>query len=260
MPPAATWDPVQYHRFSDLRLRPAIELLTRVSLEDPALVHDIGTGGGEIARLMKQRWPHATVIGSDSSSEMLDEARRSASAVDWRQIDLSDWHPQPEHDVIYANAVLHWLPRHDELFDRLVGGLRDGGELAVQMPMSWWQPSHQAIRAALEALDSSAGATLGRQMAEPNVAQPDWYWQVIKPLVSELDIWETTYQQVLSGTDPVFEWISGSILRPVFSALPPDQLERFDADCRERLRQAYPQQIDGTTLFPFRRLFLVARR
>lgn len=84
MSQSAVWDPTQYHRYGDLRLRPALELFSRISIETPSLVHDIGTGGGEIARLMAQRWSDARVIGSDSSGEMLGKAaesrRRSSGA------------------------------------------------------------------------------------------------------------------------------------------------------------------------------------
>ncbi len=255
-----TWDPDQYHRYAGLRLRPALELFARISVEHPSLVHDIGTGGGEIARLAATRWPEACVVGSDSSVEMLEKARAAHSAVDWQLLDIRDWRPGPEHDLIYANAVLHWLPDHGELFPRLVGGLAPGGQLAVQMPMSWWQPSHQSIRATLSELGTAEGDGLAATMAEPNINRPSFYWDAIRPHVSALDIWETTYHQVLSGDDPVFEWLSGSILRPVFAKLPTEQLERFSVLCREKLLSDYPQRPDGTTLFPFHRLFIVATK
>lgn len=257
---AVTWDPTQYHRYGDLRLRPAIELFNRVASKQPEIFHDIGTGGGEIARLATKRWPATHVIGSDSSMEMLETARAAESTVDWRWLDINDWHPEPEHAVIYANAVLHWLPNHAELFPRLMGGLVPGGELAVQMPMSWWQPSHRAIRASLREIDTPEAHAIADTMSKPNVNRPSFYWEVLHPHSSHLDIWETTYQQVLSGADPVFEWVSGSILRPIFTQLPQHQLDAFSALCRERLREEYTVMTDGTTLFPFQRLFIIARK
>ncbi len=209
---------------------------------------------------MAQRWPNARVIGSDSSREMLAKAAEVDSPVEWRFLDLGDWMPTAEHDVIYGNAVLHWLPDHAELLPRLVGGLAPGGELAVQMPLSWWQPSHQAIRETLGDLTGPEAQALNASMAEPNVYLPNRYYEIIEPLSSALDIWETTYQQILTGADPVFEWVSGSILRPVLTQLPAADAAHFSDLCRRALRTAYPPQPDGTTLFPFRRLFIVARR
>ena len=71
----AVWDPDQYHKFGDHRLRPALELFERaiLALGDrmPAQVYDLGCGGGEIARIMADRWPDARVVGMDSSAEMV---------------------------------------------------------------------------------------------------------------------------------------------------------------------------------------------
>ena len=259
----AKWDPEQYHRYADLRLRPAIELFNRISLDSPQTVHDIGTGGGDIARLMEQRWPAAQITASDSSAEMLDAAKSKTpdgSRIHWELLDLNEWRPAEEFDVIYGNAVLHWLPDHPEIFPRLVGGLRPGGQLAVQMPLSWYQPSHRAIRATLQSLGSTEADALAEFMGVANVALPDVYYEILRPLVTELDIWTTEYQQVLGGADPVFEFVKGSILRPVFTQLPEADAAEFTARLKGRLGEAYPQQTDGSTLFPFRRIFIVAGR
>ena len=256
------WDPTQYHRYGDLRLRPALELFARINVANPSLVHDIGTGGGEIARLAAARWPEARIVGSDTSPQMLAKARATdtAEAVEWMELDIATWRPEPKHSVIYGNAVLHWVDDHADLMPRLVGGLVDGGQLAVQMPMSWWQPSHEAIRESLAALGTPEAGSLAEAMARPNVEQPGTYYDILQPVTSALDIWTTEYQQVLDGADPVFEWISGSILRPVFAGLPDDQLATFEVDCKQRLRTTYPASVDGRTLFPFSRVFIVATR
>jgi trans-aconitate 2-methyltransferase len=257
------WDPQQYHRYADLRLRPALELFDRISLDSPEDVHDIGTGGGEIARLMEQRWPAARVVATDSSAEMLATAKANTPAgsrIQWELLDLNDWAPAAEFDVIYGNAVLHWLPDHAETFPRLIGGLRPGGELAIQMPLSWYQPSHVAIRDTLAAFGTAEAGALAEFMATPNVALPEVYYEILHPIVSNLDIWITEYQQVLSGADPVFEFVKGSILRPVFTQLPEADAAEFAAQLKPRLAEAYPRRSDGSTLFRPRRIFIMARR
>ena len=47
------WDPAQYLKFADHRLRPAIDLLNRVALEHPDEVYDLGAGAGSVTRLIK---------------------------------------------------------------------------------------------------------------------------------------------------------------------------------------------------------------
>jgi len=66
-----SWDPHQYLKFSQSRLRPAIDLLARVGDVEPRLVCDLGCGTGQVTALLLHRWPSAHVIGVDASAQML---------------------------------------------------------------------------------------------------------------------------------------------------------------------------------------------
>src|SRR5436190_19655832 len=139
------WDPAQYLKFADHRLRPAIDLLNRIDLAEPAVVYDLGAGAGNVTRLLKQRWPSARVIGADASQDVLAKARAAASEIPWECADLASWAPGVPADLIYSTAALHWLERHDRLFPALLDALAPGGVLAVQMPRNFGAPSHTSI-------------------------------------------------------------------------------------------------------------------
>lgn len=252
-----TWDPAQYGRFGGQRVRAAIELFMRVQLDSPEVVHDIGCGRGEISRAMAERWPEARVIGSDYSAEMLVVAEQAGGRVDWQQIDLTDWEPEPIHDLLYANAVLHWIDDHAEAFPRLARGLRPGGVLAVQMPLSWRQPSHATFRRVIAAT-MPHHTDLHARFASDWVSSPNEYREILNPYFGGVDIWETTYHQVLTGEDPVLQFVKGSLLTATIETLTSDEYEEFEAAYREALRTVYPTNPDGTTTFPFSRLFIVA--
>lgn len=252
-----TWDPAQYGRFGSQRERAAVELLAAVSLDAPALVHDIGCGRGEMARAMAQRWPDARVIGSDLSDQMLDVARAGGGRVEWRRIDLATWRPEPVHDLLYANAVLHWLDDHDVVFPRLAAGVKEGGVLAVQMPQSWPQPSHVTFREVLAATVPER-TDLHERFARNWVRPAATYRELLLPLFDAIDIWETTYHQVLEGEDPVLQFVKGSLLTATIEELADGEYEVFEAAYRQALREIYPPNSDGTTTFPFSRLFIVA--
>lgn len=252
-----TWDPTQYGRFGGPRLRAAAELLAAVRLENPSLVHDIGCGRGEMARAMADRWPNSRVIGSDLSEAMLDEARAGGGRVEWPRLDLATWTPEPIHDLLYANAVLHWLTDHEQVFPRLASGVRPGGVLAVQMPQSWPQPSHATFRRVL-ARTVPHRPELHARFEANWVQAPDTYRELLLEFFDDIDIWETTYHQVLHGEDPVLEFVKGSLLTAAIGALPDEEYGVFEAAYRQSLRDVYPMNTDGTTTFPFSRLFIVA--
>src|SRR5438128_4330267 len=128
------WDPAQYLKFGDHRLRPAIDLLNRIDLDAPAEAVDLGCAAGNVTRHLRARWPDARVVGVDSSDAMLAKARATMPEVDWQQADMATWRPARPLDLVYSNAALHWLGDHARLFPALLGMLRPGGVLAVQMP------------------------------------------------------------------------------------------------------------------------------
>jgi len=261
-----SWDPAQYLKFAAPRLRPALDLLARVDLDAPSLVCDLGCGTGQLTRLMAARWPAARVVGVDASAAMLARAREGAEGaaaasggIEWHEADLAAWAPQAPPDLIFSNAALHWLPDHAALFPRLVHALARGGALAVQMPRNFGAPSHTAIADTVRA--GPWHERLAPMLAPSPVAEPARYYEVLAPHATSVDLWETEYLQVLTGPDPVKEWTKGTWLAPFLAALADDdERARFESDYAARVRAAYPPRADGTTLFPFRRLFMIVRR
>ena len=251
------WDPAQYLKFAGHRLRPAIDLLSRIDADKPTEVYDLGAGTGNVTRLMKDRWPDAHVTGVDDSQEMLAKAAAAAPAIDWERADLATWRPARRADVIYSNAALHWIVGHERLFAELVGALAPAGVLAVQMPRNFSAPSHTSIAEA--ARSGPWRARLEPLLRPAPVGEPAFYFDLLAPRVAELDIWETEYQQVLEGDNPVKEWTKGTWLTPLLDALAEPERSEFEAAYGALVARAYPPRADGRTLFPFRRLFIVAR-
>jgi trans-aconitate 2-methyltransferase len=251
-----TWDPDQYLRFADHRLRPAIELIDRIPPIEVWEGWDLGCGAGNVTALLAERFPEAHLTGLDSSPEMIDTAS-ATPGIEWVVGDIDTWDPGHAVDLIFANAALHWIDDHDSLFPRLMRHLRPGGVLAVQMPRNFSEPSHQLLYET--ARDPRwADRTADRAGWEP-VDDPARYYDRLAPEASPIDLWETRYLQVLDGDDPVAQWTKGSAARPFLEAAG-DHAAAFFRAYAERLREAYPKRPDGRTVFPFRRLFIVAVR
>jgi trans-aconitate 2-methyltransferase len=251
------WDPAQYLKFADQRLRPAIDLLNRIDFEDPADIVDLGAGAGNVTRMLKERWPGARVTGVDDSQEMLDKAAAVAPEITWERADLASWRPPKPADIIYSNAALHWVDGHERLFPALLEAVAPGGVLAVQLPRNFSAVSHTSISEA--ARSGPWRAKLEPLLRPAPVAEPAFYYGLLAPRAAALDMWETEYLQVMEGDNPVKEWTKGTWLRPLLAALEEPERSRFEAHYAELVARAYPRRPDGRTLFPFRRLFIVAR-
>lgn len=252
-----TWDPDRYLRFDDARTRPARDLLAAVSHEGPGTVVDVGCGPGNSTALLARRWPEARLIGLDASPEMLDRAREAVPSAELVQADLTTWTPPEAVDVVFCNATLQWVENHGDVFDHLLGWLGPTGTLAVQMPANFDQPSHVEMRR--QASSPPWADRLGGVLREQPVATPAEYHRQLSDPGREVDIWLTEYLHVLTGPDPVVGWVRGTGLRPVLDLLSEEDRREFLAAYAARMRRSYPPQEDGTTLFPFRRIFVVVR-
>lgn len=249
------WDPQTYLAFSDHRTRPAHELLNRVGASSVRRAVDLGCGAGNLTPLLSQRWPDAVIEATDSSPEMAGEAR--VQGIDARVEDVRDWNPRPDTDVVFCNAVLQWVPGHVDLLRRWLPALPHGAWFAFQVPGNFDAPSHALVRdlAGSPAWQSKIGGVLSGSGC---VLSPAGYAQAIADLGVAVDAWETTYLQRLTGDDAVLRWITGTALTPIRAVLDDASWERFRRELAPRLREAYPQRKDGTTWFPFRRIFCVA--
>ncbi len=253
-----SWDPNQYLKFADHRLRPALDLLARIRADEPGSVYDLGCGAGNVTKLLAERWPKARVTGVDSSMPMLEKARVAAPRIAFLHAELAAWRAAEPANVIYSNAALHWLEGHEALLPRLMEQLAPGGTLAIQMPRNHRAASHTMMIEAAEA--GTWKAKLASVQSIRTVHDADAYYRALAPLASRLDIWECEYLQVLEGPNPVVEWTKGTALRPYLDALDDAARKGFLAAYSERIAAAYPPQPDGKTLFPFRRIFIVAER
>ncbi|MGE5291781.1 MAG: methyltransferase domain-containing protein [Micromonosporaceae bacterium] len=262
------WDPAQYQRHSDARSRAFFELTARIAATSPRYVVDFGCGPGNLTAALAERWPDADVLGVDSSAEMLEAAQAaladhkrrangSGGSLSFRLADLRDFELPREPDVIVSNAVLHWIPDHHDLLRRWVSALAAGGWLAFQIPANFDQPINEITRDLArsprwrDALADIPVPRLARSAAD--------YLDPLAGAGCEVDAWETTYQHIMQGEDPVLDWYKGTALRPAIAALPAEDAAEYLEECAIRLREKYPARSYGTVL-PFRRVFVVARK
>lgn len=251
------WSPQTYLKFAGERSRPSLDLLNRVSVT-PSSVVDLGCGPGHLTAVLRARWPEASIVGVDSSPQMVEQAEREnvdPGAV-YQLADIVDWAPSSPVDLIISNAAFQWVPNQLEILPVVAEHVARGGVLAFQVPNNFTDPSHSLLRelAADPRFVPYTAEIEGARGVDPAtyldlLADPDW----------SLDVWETTYLHQLTGEDAVFDWVSGTGARPFLQALPDEVRAVFEAEYRAALRGAYPPRSYGT-VFPFSRVFVVAQR
>jgi trans-aconitate 2-methyltransferase len=250
------WDPTQYGRYSAQRGRPFFDLVTQVGATAPAAVVDLGCGAGDLTLTLARRWPRAAVRGLDASREMIDAAPADAPVA--FAVGTAEEFDATGIDVLISNAALQWVPDHRRLLPQWARQLNDDGWLAFQVPSNFDAPSHRLMR---ELADSPhwRERLSGVLRGSDTVGAPAAYLDLLAGEGLAVDAWQTEYQHVLQGPDPVLEWVRGTALRPVLAVLSDDEAAEFNAEYAALLRAAYPARPYGT-VFGFLRTFVVAHK
>jgi trans-aconitate 2-methyltransferase len=256
---APVWDPAQYERFKRERAQPFFDLLARIPDGDVGSAADLGCGTGELTRRLLERWPRAHVFGVDRSAEMLERGRGDErdARIDFVEADLRQWRAPRPLDRIVSNAALQWVPDHGSLLAHLASQLAPAGVLAVQVPNNREGAAHRLLEQLAE--EPRWAERLSGCELPSSVESPRWYLARLRDLDLEAELWETVYYHQLPDAAAVLEWLKGTTLRPVLSALAAEEAAEFLALLGSGLTSAY-EAGPGGVVFPFRRLFFVARR
>jgi trans-aconitate 2-methyltransferase len=250
------WDAKSYDRFEAERARPSRDLIARLPPKTPRRILDLGCGSGLSTLELRRAFPKAEIVGVDVSPDMLKAAAKRLPDAIFREGDAASFDSRG-FDLVFANAVFHWVPGHLAAISRLAQALPPGGCLAVQMPDNEQEPSHRLMRA-IAALPDFEGRS-GGGPRERIGAFAD-YDSVLCPPCAEVDIWRTTYVHRLGSADDIVKWVEGAGLRPYLDPLDASARAAYLTAYREAAAEAYPPQPNGAILFAFPRLFLVATR
>jgi len=248
------WSPEQYEKFKLERNRPALDLIGNIPDLSYHSMIDLGCGNGEITQMVKERFNIANAIGMDSSESMLEKAKMN-KGITWEFGSISDsLHGQ--YDLVFSNAALQWVGKHDILFKQLAQCTNK--VLAVQMPKNFAEPSHVLLRETILE-NPHFSSKLKHTIRQDPVLDGAYYYDILKHDFSNINIWEATYLQMLSGENAVLEWGKGTALVPIRENLNEDEFTHFCEIYNKKLLQAYPPQ-DNVTLFPFQRIFIIANK
>lgn len=249
------WDPTMYLTYTTYRLRPALDLINRIPLEQPNLIVDLGCGVGDITRQLRIRWPEARIIGVDSSKEKLDKASQGDPEIEWRLGDIEDWSPGEPVDLLFSNSSLNSLEKHDKLFPTLISWIKPGGVFAVQMPRNFAEPAFSAIYKT--AREGPWSKKLENFIRPEPCKSPHFYWELLHSYFRMTEIWETIYLQVMEGDNPVADFVLDSSLKKFIEVLDYSERLAFEEAYKQKIKGAYPPGEDGKTLFSNRRVFIL---
>jgi len=153
-----TWDPEDYYKHSYPQYAFALGLVGRLGLRGDERILDIGCGDGKITAELAARVSHGSVLGIDTSTEMIAFAQNmfpqtAHPNLSFRYGDASSLTFKKEFDVIVAFASLHWTSDLTTVLQGIKSSLAPSGRFAAQLMAKRFKtqersgsPLHQARR------------------------------------------------------------------------------------------------------------------
>lgn len=247
------WNPDLYHKFSSERALPFNDLLALVQVRENLQVVDLGCGTGELTRRLADALSGSMVVGIDNSPQMLERAEEQARpGLQFRLGSIED--ATGEWDLVFSHAAIQWVDDHHKLIPRLLGMVRPGGQLTVQMPSNHGHVTHRLIREIAEE-EPFRSALGGWTRLSPVLAVDEYADLLYAHGGRDITIFEKVYPHVLENADALAAWTSGTALLPYMERLPQELHEPFMERYRGRLRALWPE---GPVFYGFRRTLFSA--
>ncbi|MEI6578822.1 MAG: methyltransferase domain-containing protein [Eubacteriales bacterium] len=248
------WNANQYLKFKNQRTQPAIDLVSRISVEHPKKVIDLGCGPGNSTGVLAERFKDASILGVDNSADMIATAKENYPHLDFSICDIGGDLSAlgKDFNIVFSNACIQWVPDHRHLIKNLLGLVGNGGVLAIQIPFNFNEPIHRIID------EVAAGNVYLPEKRPYHVLTTGEYFDIFSEISNNFDIWEVAYNHVLDSHRDILEWYRGTGMRPYLSALPKDEQPLFEQAVLSRIVRSYPVQKNGKVIFRFPRLFMTA--
>jgi len=246
------WNPVQYNKFREQRMQPFFDLLALIRPRPGMRVIDLGCGTGELTALLAERLPDAQVLGVDSSAAMLEQAApRAGERLTFAQQDAAAIEDFSAYDLVFSHAALQWIPDNEGLMRRILGSLRPGAQVAVQLPNNELHPSHAEAQAL--AAEPPFRDQLGGYVRRSEALPLERYAELLYEFgFSEQVCFEKIYGHELPSAGDVVEWVKGTSLSAYLSRLDAAGAAAFEAAYRARLLARIGERTPY--FYPFRRM------
>ncbi len=92
---------------------------------------DLGCGTGHLTNIIASSG--ATIIGIDSSLEMIAQAKAAYPSIEFLVRNAADFFFDDSFDAIFSNAVLHWVSEKEKAIDCMYRNLKRTGRLVIEM-------------------------------------------------------------------------------------------------------------------------------
>ncbi len=243
---STSWDAKQYQQRHAYVFQYGKAVLDLLAPQKGERILDLGCGSGQLTAAIAESG--ASVIGLDSSPEMLAEARANYPAIEFRLGDARNFVLESPVNAVFSNAVLHWVKNASAAAVCVARALKPGGRFVAEFG------GHGNIQPIVDAL---------REILGP--VETPWYYPSIGEYATVLEqnglepreAWLIDRPTPVEGEDGLEDWLAVFARDFVAHMDPPRRKEVFLA-VADKLRPTNYK--DGVWTVDYRRLRVVASK
>lgn len=257
------WNPEDYERHSSAQEKWADALISGLKLKGNERILDIGCGDGKITAKMAARVPDGWVMGIDSSSDMIDFARKRFSPSQHPNLrfelgDALSLDFDNEFDLVTSFACLHWVRDHLTVLRGVTRSLRPGGRLLFQC--GGRGNAGELMNLTEDLIKESRWSRYFRGFEFPYYFYgPEGYHAWLEQAgLEEIRVALVPKEMVQQGTIGLEGWIR-TTWHPVIERIPEDLRPQFVSEMAKRYLAHHPLE-DGLAKLGMVRLEVEARR
>ena len=130
------WSGSDYAAQSSAQQSWAEQLLQKLALVGDEFVLDLGCGDGKISASIAASLHRGKVLAIDASKDMIAFAQQKYAGISnlvFKHENAMTFSCEEKVDVVFSNAVLHWLNDHRRVLQNCHQSLRQGGKVLLQM-------------------------------------------------------------------------------------------------------------------------------
>ena len=180
------WNPGLYLKFDAQRIQPSVDLVSRIKINEPNKIVDIGCGPGNSTSVLASRWKNADILGIDYSANMIKKAQESYPNMKWLECDISKWETNEKYDIIFSNAAIQWIFDHKRLFSKILRLLNKKGTLAFQIPQYDEMAISKVIDEEYHILFPNDNFSISKVFEFHNAG---FYYELLNNYFEDLEIW-----------------------------------------------------------------------
>lgn len=250
------WNPDIYNKFKSERFEPFNDLVGQIQIRPDMAVVDLGCGTGELTRKLTDLLPGSSVLGIDSSPEMLNDSNPLVSnqvSFENRSIE-EQLNTDQKWDLIFSNAAIQWVDNHEDLIPKIISKLHPGGQIAIQIPDQPQNITNQLLEQLAEG-PLFRGALQHWKRSSPVLDIDAYAHLLFANRGKSIRVFKKIYPIVVQDSEAIFDWVSGTALLPYLSNLSEIKQVDFMEAYKSLLRIEFSE---SPAFYPFKRILMVA--